>query len=347
MEKVRLGKTEMMVSRFGFGGIPIQRPTEDEAVAVVKKCIELGINYFDTANAYTTSEERIGRAISGRREKIILATKTQSRSRENLERHLKLSLKQLAVKSIDLYQFHNVADAKSLETVLDPNGPMAVLEEAKKAGVIKHIGITSHTLEIAKEAVKTDRFETLMFPFNFVTSEAAEELLPLARKHDVGFIAMKPMGGGMLDNATIALKYLLQFPDVFPIVGIQSIDEVEELVRVAEGPLKLSTAEKREMKRIKDELDPTFCHRCEYCQPCTVGIQISTVMHFTSFFKRQPPESIFDGRFTEILEKAADCAECGDCEERCPYHLPIIKMIAEQYKWYQEEKKKYQERVKA
>lgn len=206
MEKIRLGRTEMMVSKLGFGGIPIQRVSEDEAVAVVRRCLELGITFIDTANRYTNSEERIGKAISGQREGIIIATKSNALTREEIKDHLKLSLKQLRVESIDLYQFHNISDANALKAVLEPNGPMAVVQEAKRAGLVKHIGVSSHSMGTAKELVKSDRFETILFPFNFITCEAADELLPLARKHDVGFIAMKPLAGGMLDNVTIAFK---------------------------------------------------------------------------------------------------------------------------------------------
>ncbi len=345
METIRLGKTEMMVSKLGFGGIPIQRLAEDEAVAVVRRCLDLGITFIDTANGYTTSEERIGKAISGKREKLILATKSGARTREGVESHLKLSLERLGVDYIDLYQFHGVSDSNALDTVLDPRGPMAAVEEARMAGVVKHIGITSHSMDVAKEAVKSDRFETIMFPFNFITCEPADELLPLAREHDVGFIAMKPLAGGMLDNATIAFKYLFQFPDVVPIPGIEKAHEIEELVKVLVGPRQMTDAEQQEMQRLREELGTRFCRRCDYCQPCTEEIAISTVMVSGSFTKRLPPERVFAGRFAEVLEKAANCTECGDCEERCPYHLPIIEMIAEQVKWFQEEKQKYQEQI--
>ena len=343
MHKVRLGRTEMMVSRLGFGGIPIQRVSEDEAVAVVRRCLELGINFIDTANAYTTSEEHIGKAISGRREGLILATKSQSRSRNGVERHLKLSLQNLGVESIDLYQFHGVNDFKDLDRVLDPNGPLVLLEEARSAGQIKHIGITSHQIDVAKEAVKSGRFETIMFPFNFVTCEPAEELLPLAREHDVGFIAMKPMAGGMLDNVTLAFKYLLQFPDVVPVVGIEKIHEIEEIVRVLDGAWPMTEAEQHEIQRLREELGTRFCRRCDYCQPCTEEIPISTVMVSQSFARRMPPERIFTGWIAEALEKAASCTECGECEERCPYHLPIREVIADRAQWYHEEKRKYEE----
>jgi hypothetical protein len=235
MEKIRLGKTNMMVSRLGFGGIPIQRVSEDEAVAVVKRCLELGITYLDTANAYTTSEERIGKAIAGRRQELILATKSGARDAEGIESHLQLSLKHLGVKFVDLFQFHGVDDLNRLDTILGRNGLMAVAEKAKKAGLVKHIGISSHQMDVAKEAVKSDRFETIMFPFNVVNDKAATELLPLAREHDVGFIAMKPLAGGKVENVTLAFKYLFQFPDIVPIPGIQKISEIEEIVQILEG----------------------------------------------------------------------------------------------------------------
>ena len=258
MDTIRLGKTEIMIPRLGFGGIPIQRLAEDDAVAVVRKCIDLGITYIDTANGYTTSEERIGKAISGRREGLILATKSHARTREGIEKDLDLSLKRLGVDFIDLYQFHQVGDRASLDIMLDPNGPRGVIEEAKKAGKVKHIGITSHSMDIAKEAVKSDLFETIMFPFNFITTEAADELLPLSREHDVGFIAMKPLGGGMLANATLTFKYLLQFPDVLSIPGIEKTSEMEEIMKVVAGPWQITEEEKREIGAFERSWVPDF-----------------------------------------------------------------------------------------
>jgi len=345
VEKIRLGRTEMMVSKLGFGGIPIQR-VSDKAVAVVRRCLDLGITFIDTANSYTNSEERIGKAISGRRDGLILATKSTSRTREGVEEHLKLSLKRLGVDSIDLYQFHNVADSDSLKAILAPNGPMAMVEEAKKRGLVKHIGVSSHSMDMAKEMVKSDRFETIMFPFNFITCEAADQLLPLVREHDVGFIAMKPLAGGMLDNATIAFKYLFQFPDVVPIPGIEKVPEIEEIVQILEGPQAMTEAEQREMERMRQALDKRFCRRCDYCQPCAEEIPISMVMVSPGFIKRTlPPETLFSGFIAEAMEKAANCTKCGECEDRCPYGLPISEMIEEYVNWYQAEKRKYQEQI--
>jgi predicted aldo/keto reductase-like oxidoreductase len=342
LEKIRLGKTDMLVSRLGFGGIPIQRLTEDEAVTVIKKCLDLGITFIDTANAYTTSEERIGRAISGRRDGLVIATKSLSRKREGVEKHLNLSLERLNVEYIELYQFHGVSDFNSLDMVLDSKGPMDVVEKAKGKGLVKHIGITSHQIDVAKKAVTSGRFETIMFPFNFVTSEAADELLPLAREHDVGFIVMKPLAGGMIDNARIAFKYLFQFPDIVTIAGIEKVPEIEEIVQILESPHKMSAAELKEMQKLKEELGTTFCHRCDYCQPCQEGILISTVMMYPSLLRRLPPEHLVSGMWSEIVEKAASCTQCGECEERCPYHLPIRDMLAEYVNLYQREKSKYQ-----
>jgi len=345
VEKIRLGKTEMMVTRLGFGGIPIQRLSEDDAVAVVSRCLELGITFLDTANAYTTSEERIGKAIAGKRDELIIATKSGARDRETIEKHLNLSLEHLQTDYIDLYQFHNVSTTEDLKAVLDPKGPRAVVEDARKAGKIRHIGVTSHSMDIAKEAVKIDQFETLMFPFNFIVLEAANELLPLCREHNVGFIDMKPMGGGMLDNATLAFKYLLQFPDIVCIPGIEHIWEIEEIAGIVQANARMTAEEEAEMQRLRDELGTMFCRRCDYCQPCPQEIPISMVMNSTGFAKRLPPQRMFSGWISEGMERAATCTECADCETRCPYELPIREIIAERSRWYQEAKKQYEQQA--
>jgi uncharacterized protein len=344
VEKIRLGKTGMMVTRLGFGGIPIQRLGEDEAVKVVQRCLEHGINFFDTANGYTTSEERIGKAIRGRRHEVYLATKSGGRTREDIEKHLDLSLKRLGVDYIDLYQFHQVGNNEAMKTVLDPeNGLIQVFEGFKKAGKIRHIGVTSHQMDVAKDLVKSDRFETIMFPFNFITREPAEELLPLCRQHDVGFINMKSMNGGMIDDPAIAFKYLFQFKDIVIIPGIEKTGEIDQIVRIYRGSHRLTAAEQEKMRQQVEVLGTQFCRRCEYCQPCTQQIPISMVMTFPSFVKRLPPDWYLKNPWmAPAMARAAECSQCGECEARCPYHLPIREMVARHYKLFDDIRQQYQ-----
>lgn len=334
MRSVRLGKTALMVSRVGFGGIPIQRLAEAEAVSVVQRCLDLGVTLLDTANGYTTSEERIGKAIAGRRHQVIVATKTAARDRATALQHLELSLKRLNTDYLDLWQLHNVSTPEVYEQVLGAAGAMEAAEEALRAGKIRHIGITSHSLDMALKAVPSGRFETIQFPFNFVTDEATKELLPLARQHDVGFIAMKPMAGGMLTDARLTIKHLLQFDNVIPDPGIQTIEEIEEIVAIVNGHWELTPQEWQEIARIRGEMETRFCRRCEYCQPCPQKVRISTAVNVQSFWRRFPPERFFAGFVADAIESARQCGDCGECEDRCPYHLPIREMLAENAAFY-------------
>ncbi len=326
MKRIRLGKSELQVSRVGMGGIPIQRLTEVEAVKVVQRCVDLGVNFIDTANAYSSSEERIGKAIAGRREQVILATKSTGRDRATAQKHLELSLKRLNVQTIDLWQLHNVSSREALEQVLGPGGAMEAAQWALERGMIRHIGITSHSMEVALKAVPMGHFETIQYPFNFVTSEAADELVPLALEHDVGFIAMKPMAGGLLSNANLCIKYLLQF-EVVPDPGIEKIEEIEEIVGIVEGPWELSAGEREEIEGIRQTVDTRFCRRCGYCEPCPEGVRISTLMNIASFIKRMPRQTTTSGWIADAAKTAEDCIECGECEEKCPYQLPIREMV--------------------
>lgn len=335
MKTIKLGKTGLQVSRVAFGGIPIQRLTTEEAVRVVRRCLDLGVTMLDTAHGYTTSEERIGQAIAGRREQVIIATKTPARDKTTALAHLDLSLKRLNTTYIDLWQFHNISTPEAYAQVLGPDGALAAAQEALRAGKIRHIGLTTHSLDMALQAVPTGCFETIQFPFNFVTAEAAQELIPLARQHDVGFIAMKPMAGGLLDNARLTIKHLLQFAEVVPDPGIQAVEEIEEIAAIVNGDWALTPQERAEMERIRAEVSPRFCRRCDYCQPCPHNVRISTVMTLQSFWHRFPPERFFTGFVAEAVESARQCADCGECEVRCPYHLPIREMLAENIAFYE------------
>jgi predicted aldo/keto reductase-like oxidoreductase len=335
MKTIRLGKTGLEVSRVGFGGIPIQRLTETEAIRVVQRCLDLGVTFLDTANGYTTSEERIGQAITGRRDQLILATKTPARDRATALEHLELSLKRLRVDVIDLWQFHNVSTFEALDQVLGPDGALEAARQAVQAGKVRHIGITSHSMDVALKAVPLGHFETIQFPFNFVTSEPADSLLPLARRHDLGFIAMKPLAGGMLDDARLCIKYLLQFDGVVPDPGIQRLEEIEEIAAIVAGSWALASEEWQAIERIRAEVGTHFCRRCGYCEPCPQGVRISTVMNLESFWKRMPIERMRDGWIAEAAATARDCIQCGECEDKCPYHLPIRDMIVENIEFYE------------
>jgi predicted aldo/keto reductase-like oxidoreductase len=301
----------------------------------------LGVNFIDTANGYGNSEGRIGRAVAGRREGLILATKSHAREGPELCQHLELSLKRLGVDYIDLYQLHNVSNFEDYEKSLAPGGPLDVVREAQAAGRVGHIGITCHAMEVALEATKSGFFETMMFAFNFVSSEAAEQLIPLARKHDVGFIVMKPMGGGLLENATIAFKYLRQFPDTVPIVGIEKAEEIEEIIAIMEGNPQMTPAEEAEMERLRAELGTRFCRGCGYCEPCPEGVPIQMITRLESIMKRLPSETFFRKWGAEIVLQAENCVQCGECEEKCPYHLPIREMIEEHLALFYTQKETY------
>jgi len=335
MKTIRLGKTGLEVSRVGFGGIPIQRLTEAEAVRVVQRCLDLGVTFLDTANGYSTSEERIGKAIAGRREQVIIATKTAARDRATAQEHLELSLKRLNVETIDLWQLHNVSTFEAYEQVLGPGGAMEAAQWALEDGKVRHVGMTGHSMDVALKAVPSGHFETIQFPFNFVTSEPAERLVPLAQKHDVGFIAMKPLGGGLLSDANLCIKYLLQFDNVVPDPGIEKVEEIEEIAAIVAGSWELTPQEWQEIERIRAEVGVHFCHRCDYCQPCQQGVHISTIMNLRSVWKRLPAESLVTGWIAEGMESARNCIECGECEEKCPYHLPIREMIEENVAFYE------------
>jgi len=344
MEKVRLGKTNLMVSKIGFGGIPIQKPSEEEAVRIVNNCLDLGINFFDTSRVYTTSEERIGKALINRRKEAVVATKTVSRTVEKISEDLDASLKNLGTDYVDLYQFHNVSSQDDLKAVIAPGGLIDFVRQTKKEGKVRHIGITSHTLDVAKEAVKADCFETIMIALNFVNTEAADELLDMAKKRDIGVIIMKSMAGGMLENPVLAFKYLMQFPDILPLIGIAKEGEMEENIRIVDAGEPITEDDQREIDRIRSELGTGFCRMCNYCQPCPQQIMISAIMYTKVALTRFDPERIFKGEWNTFMEKVPDCIDCGECEERCPYNLPIRERIKEAADNYFAAKKVYMEK---
>jgi aryl-alcohol dehydrogenase-like predicted oxidoreductase len=341
VKTVRLGKTELQVTRVGFGGIPIQRLSEPDAIRVVQRCLELGVRFLDTANAYSTSEERIGKALAASAaaglsgDQVVIATKTGARDRATALEHLELSLKRLGVETIDLWQLHNVSSLEAYERVLAPGGALEAAREALAAGTVRHFGFTSHSMDLALKAVPTGLFETIQFPFNLVTHEPAEELVPLAREHDVGFIAMKPLGGGMLSDANLAIKYLLQFDTVVPDPGIEKVEEIEEIAAIVAGPWELTDEERSEIEFIREEVGVRFCRRCGYCEPCPQGVRVSIIMNAPNMLRRMPVKWLASGSVGKAILTGQDCIECGECEEKCPYQLPIRAMIVEHLAYYE------------
>ncbi len=323
-----LGKTQLTVRCLGFGGIPIQRVSEEEAIRVVRYGYEQGINYFDTARNYTVSEERIGKALNDVRDHVILATKSSNRTKNGVLQDLDVSLKNLRTDWIDVYQLHNVSSKAVWEQVTAPHGALEALHQARKDGKIRHIGVTSHDPALLAEIVKLNVFETIMIPYNYLTPIPAQILLPLCHQMNVGTIIMKPFGGGAFSNAQIALKFLLTNPDVDVIIpGMMSRAEVAENVTVASGASTLHQDELQLIEQDRRALGDQFCRACNYCQPCPQDIPISTVLRWEVTVKRMGWVPRIVDRLKEGVAKATTCIECGDCESRCPYHLPIRDLL--------------------
>ena len=323
-----------MVSKIAFGGIPIMRVSKAEAVKIVQEAINLGINFIDTANGYTDSEEKIGEAIKGmRREDLIIATKSTGGSKKTFNEHLELSLKRLGVDYIDIYQLHNVSSQAQKDAVFGPDGAMEGLEEALKAGKVRFPGFSSHSVPMAIEIMKSGKFFSVQLPFNYIDSEALSEAIPLAKKLDMGFIAMKPMGGGLLHNAGLSFRYLGSIENIVPDPGIEKIEEIQEIVGIVNKNEAFSEDDKKEVERLKTEFGPSWCHRCDYCQPCPQGIHISSVLSMESALKRMPLERA-KSMVGSALEKARTCTECGTCMTRCPYHLEIPALLKEKIKYW-------------
>ena len=334
MEKVRFGKSGLMVSKVAFGGIPIMRLSKPDAVNVVRETLKLGVNFIDTAYSYSDSEEKIGEAIKGmRREDLVIATKTPANDKIAFNEHLDLSLKKLGVDYIDIYQLHGVSNDKRRDAVFSPGGAVEGLEEAIKAGKVRFAGFSSHSIPIALEVMKSGKFVSVQLPFNFIDDAAAEEAIPLAKKLDIGFIAMKPMGGGLLDDAGLAFRYLMSYDSIVPDPGIEKIEEIRQIADIVEKNEKYSGADKEAVEKLKKEFGPSWCHRCDYCQPCPQEIRISGALSIKSAFKRMSPEKAreFVG---PAIEKARTCTGCRSCVIRCPYDLDIPALLKEKIAYW-------------
>lgn len=326
MEYRILGKTGLKISRLGFGGIPIQKIDAEGTKKLTAELIKKGINFIDTARGYTVSEEYLGFALEGVRDRFILATKSMARTKEAMARDIDISLKNLRTDYIDLYQIHNPS-AKDLEQVLASGGALEALLEAKACGKIGHIGITLHSVELFRRAIDLPFVETIMFPYNIVETQG-EDLIKRCAEKNIGFICMKPLAGGAIDDAVTAMRFVVSNPDVTVVIpGMADLAEITQNVAATSETSPLTTEEQEKIAAIKALLGTNFCRRCNYCAPCTAGINISAVFLFEGYYSRYDLKDWAKDRYSQLAKTASDCIGCGVCESRCPYHLPIREML--------------------
>jgi predicted aldo/keto reductase-like oxidoreductase len=332
---VRLGRTGYHVPRIGFGALPIQKLSRNDAVELLRHAVTSGITLIDSAIGYGDSEEKIGLALREGvdRDAIILATKSLARDAAGIRAHVELSLKRTGLERIHIYQMHAINSHELLEQVTAPGGALEGLKQARDAGMIEHISITGHRIDVLMEALKSGEYATVQAPYNFIENDAEQELIPLARQVDAGFLVMKPMGGGMLRSARLSIGYILQHtPDAVLIPGYESIAELNEIQAIDHDYSPLAGDEFKALELIRKELGKDFCRRCNYCAPCPqdINIPMGMIMHTllkragSGFFRRQAG--------AEALARADSCLLCGACEPRCPYNLPIREILARNVK---------------
>ena len=328
MQRVTLGRTGLTVARNGFGALPVQRVSKKEAVYLLQKAFYNGMDYFDTARWYTDSEEKLGAAFSYTRDKIVISTKTGAQDAEGFWKDLDASLQLLQTDYIDIYQFHNPAFCPKPG---DGTGLYEAMEEAKKQGKIRHIGITNHRLAVAKEAVASGLYETLQFPFSYLAGGQELELVEMCKEKDMGFIAMKALAGGLITNSALAYAFMAQFGHVAPIWGIQKEKELDEFLSYQENPPILTAEMEKEMEKEKEELAGDFCRGCGYCLPCPAGIEINNCARMSLLLRRAPQEEYLGGEWQEKMKKIEGCLNCGKCKGKCPYGLDTPSLLKKNY----------------
>lgn len=331
MEKVRLGRTNIVVNRNGFGALPVQRVNKEEAKVILKKAYANGINFFDSARAYSDSEEKIGLSLSDVRKDIYIATKTMATTVEDFWRDLNTSLELLKTDYIDIYQFHNPSFCPKPN---DGTGLYEAMLEAKEQGKIKHIGITNHRLHVAKEAVESGLYDTLQFPFSYLASDKEEELVRLCKEKDVGFICMKALSGGLITRSDVAYAYLAQFDNTLPIWGIQKEKELDEFISYNDNPPVLNDEIKAIIEHDRQELAGEFCRGCGYCMPCPMGIEINQCARMSLMLRRSPSANWLSPHWQEEMKKIETCINCGKCKAHCPYNLNTPELLKKNYEDY-------------
>ena len=324
MVKVTLGSTGITVNKNGFGALPIQRLSDEDAVYLLKKAYENGINYFDTARWYSDSEHKIGLALSGVRDKVYIATKSGATTGEGMEKDLAVSLENLKTDYIDVYQFHNLAFCPRPG---DDSGVYDAALRAKKEGKIKHIGITNHRLFVAKEAIESGLYETLQFPFSYLAGEQEKELVALCKEKNMGFVAMKALSGGLITDSAAAYAYLAQYDNVLPIWGVQRERELDEFLSYIENPPVLNEAMEETIRKDREELSGDFCRGCGYCMPCPVGIEINNCARISLMLRRAPSQDWLTPEWQKKMSLIEKCLHCNNCKRKCPYSLDTPELL--------------------
>lgn len=333
MDRVVLGKTGIEVNKNGFGALPIQRISKSDAVYLLQKAFYHGIDYFDTARAYSDSEEKIGAAFRYIRSRIIISTKTEAQTGEELNRDLEESLRKLQTDYIDIYQFHNPAFCPRPE---DGTGLYEAALKAKQEGKIRHIGITNHRIRVAKESVESGFYETMQFPFSYLAAEKDFEIVNMCREKNMGFIAMKGLAGGLITDSACAYAFMNQpqFSHVAPIWGIQRESELDEFLSYQNCPPHLSDGLSDKIRQDKEQLIGDFCRGCGYCMPCPAGIEINNCARMSLMLRRAPSKDWLTEEWQDKMKKIEGCLHCGKCAEKCPYGLNTPKLLAKNYEDY-------------
>jgi aryl-alcohol dehydrogenase-like predicted oxidoreductase len=331
MEKTILGRTGLRVTRCGFGALPIQRISFDEAGTILRKAYDSGINFFDTARYYTDSEEKMGKALSDVRKEIIIATKGMAKDKETLLKSLETSLRNLKTDYVDIFQLHNPDHLPDPE---DPDGLYAGLLEARKQGKTRFIGITNHGIERAVKAAESGLYDTIQFPVNALSAEADLGLIDICREKNVGLIAMKALSGGLLSKAAVAFAFLRQYENVVPIWGIQRIKELEEFLEFEKNPPALDDDMWKQIMEYRTELASEFCRGCGYCMPCPAGIYIRDAARISLLLSRAPYQPFLQESYKEKMDLINNCIECGQCKSKCPYGLDTPNLLKRELKRY-------------
>ncbi len=333
MTTVTLGSTQITVNKNGFGALPVQRVSKEEGAALLRKAYEGGITFFDTARAYSDSEEKIGMGLSDVRDQIYIATKTMSTTVEGFWKDLETSLGLLKTDHVDIYQFHNPSFCPKPG---DGTGLYEAMKEAKAQGKIRHIGITNHRLSVAMEAIESGLYETLQFPFCYLATEKDIEIVKACKERDMGFIAMKSLSGGLITSAAAAYAFADQYDNVLPIWGIQKEKELEEFLGFIDNPPAMTSQIRELIDKDRDMLSGSFCRGCGYCMPCPVGIEINNCARMSLLLRRSPSSNHLSPAGQEKMMKIKDCLHCNKCMSHCPYGLNTPELLARNLKDYEE-----------